>query len=217
MIDNTLYLALSAGALGATALLTLPGVFAILAQARDRIPPDNFYEDIDGKATPESTAAFSNKKAKFCTLAFAIVGFALSAAVSVISLLHPLGDGLNIENWLGLGLSVGFSGYYYRLKFAFVHTLTILLLSIGWPAASSCSHKRSTLVRNCLRAGRGGLLFLCCRRRGERCSMLSCSWLRIHIQRCRIESEVGQLRRNIAVGRLLHLSPPPPRGVRTRR
>ncbi|KAG8408938.1 hypothetical protein J3458_019946 [Metarhizium acridum] len=96
-------LPLSAAVLGATGLITLPGVFASLAQARDRTPPDNFYQDVDGKATPETMAAFSNKKPKACILVFSVLGFGLSVTTTVLSILNPLGDGLNLENWLTTG------------------------------------------------------------------------------------------------------------------
>ncbi|KAK2594786.1 hypothetical protein QQS21_007473 [Conoideocrella luteorostrata] len=93
-------LPLSAAGLGVTGLATLPGVFAQLAQARHRTPPDNFYEDVDGKSTPETMAAYSNKKPKLCILVFSVIGFGLSVAVTILSKLHPLGDGLSLENWL---------------------------------------------------------------------------------------------------------------------
>ncbi|KID89813.1 ABC transporter, transmembrane domain, type 1 [Metarhizium guizhouense ARSEF 977] len=96
-------LPLSAAVLGATGLITFPGVFASLAQARHRTPPDNFYQDVDGKATPESMAAFSNKKPKACILVFSVLGFGLSVTTTVLSILNPPGDGLNLENWLTTG------------------------------------------------------------------------------------------------------------------
>ncbi|TWU75276.1 hypothetical protein ED733_006155 [Metarhizium rileyi] len=102
-MTNPMLLPLSAAALGATSLITLPGLFASLAQARDRTPPDNFYEDVDGKATPETMAAFSNKKPKACILVFSVLGFGLSITSAVLSFLNPLGDGLNLENWLTTG------------------------------------------------------------------------------------------------------------------
>jgi hypothetical protein len=100
MAGDSLLLPLSAAVLGAAGLITLPGLFASLAQARDRTPPDNFYEDDDGKATPESMAAFSNKKPKACILLFSLIGLGLSITTTVLSILNPLGDGLGLENWL---------------------------------------------------------------------------------------------------------------------
>ena len=107
-MTDPMLLPLSAAALGATGLITLPGLFASLAQARDRTPPDNFYEDADGKATPESMAAFSNKKPKACVLTFSILGLGLSIATTVLAILNPLGDGLVLENWLTTATWVSF-------------------------------------------------------------------------------------------------------------
>ncbi|KAG6002516.1 hypothetical protein E4U21_003009 [Claviceps maximensis] len=93
-------LPLCAVALGVTGLSTLPALFAQLAQIRHHTRRDNFYEDVDGKSTPETMAAFSNKKPKLFLLIFTVVGFGLSLAVTILSVLHPLGDGLALENWL---------------------------------------------------------------------------------------------------------------------
>ena len=99
-MTDPILLPLSAAALAANGLITLPGLFATLAQRRDRSPPDNFYEDEDGKSSPETMAAFSNRKPKLAILTFSILGLCLSTAVTVLSLLQPLGDGLRLENWL---------------------------------------------------------------------------------------------------------------------
>ncbi|GAB0131908.1 hypothetical protein EsDP_00000361 [Epichloe bromicola] len=96
-------LSLSAAGLGVTGLIALPALFAQLSQVRDRTPRDNFYQDVDGKSTPETMAAFSNTKPKVCLLVFSVTGFGLSVAVTVLSILHPLGDGLALENWLSNG------------------------------------------------------------------------------------------------------------------
>ncbi|KAG5983517.1 hypothetical protein E4U55_007983 [Claviceps digitariae] len=100
---DPLLLPLCAAGLAVIGLSTLPSLFAQLAQARDRTPRDNFYEDVDGKSTPETMAAFSNKKPKFCLLISALVGFGLSLAVTILSTLRPLGDGIVLENWLSNG------------------------------------------------------------------------------------------------------------------
>ncbi|KAG6030053.1 hypothetical protein E4U41_000213 [Claviceps citrina] len=96
-------LPLCAAGLGVTGLSTLPALFAQLAQARDRTPRDNFYEDVDGKSTSEAMAAFSNKKPKLCLLICTVLGFGLSLAVAILSTLRPLGDGLALESWLSTG------------------------------------------------------------------------------------------------------------------
>jgi len=102
-MTDPLLLPLCAAGLAVTGLSTLPAIFAQLAQARDHRHRDNFYEDVDGKSTPETMAAFSNKKPKLCLLISAVVGFGLSIAVTILSILHPLGDGLALENWLSNG------------------------------------------------------------------------------------------------------------------
>ncbi|KAG5994869.1 hypothetical protein E4U43_003162 [Claviceps pusilla] len=102
-MSDPLLLPLCAAGLAVTSLSTLPSLFAYLAQARDRTPRDNFYQDVDGKSTPETMAAFSNMKPKLCLLLFTMVGFGLSLAATTLSILHPLGDGLALENWLSNG------------------------------------------------------------------------------------------------------------------
>lgn len=117
MNDSTL-LPLSASALGITGLATLPGLLAVLAQSRDRTPPENFYEDEDGKATPETMAAFSNKKPKRCVLTFSIFAFGLSISVAVLSMFQSLPYHLNLENWLIVGTTVSLTaGIFLHLRF----------------------------------------------------------------------------------------------------
>lgn len=91
---------LAAAGLAVVGLTGLPGLFAILSQIRNRTPKDNFYEDLDGKATPESIAAFSNKKPKTAILLLSILGVGLSVAVSVLATLNPTRDDLLLPNWL---------------------------------------------------------------------------------------------------------------------
>lgn len=94
---------LSAAGLAVVGLSGLPGLFAILAQIRNRTPKDNFYEDIDGKATPESIAAFSNTRPKVAILTLSVLGLGLSVAISVLDTLHPTYDGMLLPNWLFTG------------------------------------------------------------------------------------------------------------------
>ncbi|KAG6263206.1 hypothetical protein E4U49_002474 [Claviceps purpurea] len=102
-MNDAILLPLCAAGLGVTCLSSLPGLFALLAQLRDRTPRDNFYEDVDGKSTPESMAAFSNKAPKICLLISSVIGFGLSIAATISSILDPLGDDLVLENWLSNG------------------------------------------------------------------------------------------------------------------
>ena len=102
-------LPLSAVDLGITALSTVPGFLAFLAQWRDRKPKDNFYQDVDGKATPESNAAFSNKSQKLAILSLSITGLGLSIAISVLATLnHTAGEHL-LEDWFSTGALVSLS------------------------------------------------------------------------------------------------------------
>ncbi|UNI23458.1 hypothetical protein JDV02_009276 [Purpureocillium takamizusanense] len=98
-----LVLPLSAAALAFAGLATLPGTLSFLSQARNRTPKDNFYEDEDGKSTPEALAAFSNKAPKTAVLLFASLGFGLITAASVLATLSPASHGLLLESWLLTG------------------------------------------------------------------------------------------------------------------
>ncbi|KAI9171700.1 ATP-dependent bile acid permease [Paramyrothecium foliicola] len=91
---------LSAAALAVVGLSGLPALFAFLAQVRSRAPRDNFYEDVDGKSTPEAVAAFSNKRAKAAILILSAFGFILSAVISVSSTLEPVHKAIVVANWL---------------------------------------------------------------------------------------------------------------------
>lgn len=111
-MNDAILLPLCAAGLGVTCLSSLPGLFALLAQLRDRTPRDNFYEDVDGKSTPESMAAFSNKAPKICLLISSVIGFGLSIAATILSILDPLGDDLALENWLSNGCWVSWFTYH---------------------------------------------------------------------------------------------------------
>ncbi|KAL7808977.1 P-loop containing nucleoside triphosphate hydrolase protein [Trichoderma aethiopicum] len=81
-------------------LLTLPAVFALLSQIRNRSPKDNFYQDVDGTSTPEAVASFSNKWPKIAILASSLATFGPSLALSILSTLHSDQDDLLVPNWL---------------------------------------------------------------------------------------------------------------------
>lgn len=91
---------LAAAGVAIAGLAGIPGLVSILAQIRSKTPKDNFYEDIDGKSTPESVAAFSNTRPKIAILVLSIIGFGLSLPVSILGVLHPVRHGLNLPNWL---------------------------------------------------------------------------------------------------------------------
>ena len=99
-MNHAAFLPLSAAGLAVVGAATLPGISAIVVQNRNRTPKDNFYEDIDGKSTPEAVAAFSQKIPKTAILLLSVVGFGLSVAISVLSTLNSGPHGLFVVNWL---------------------------------------------------------------------------------------------------------------------
>ncbi|KAH6990845.1 P-loop containing nucleoside triphosphate hydrolase protein [Ilyonectria sp. MPI-CAGE-AT-0026] len=99
-MSEALMLPLTGAGLVVVALSASPAILAILTQFRNRTPKDNFYEDGDGKATPESIAEFSNRKTKTAILLLSAVGAGTSIAISVLSTLQQSKYGLFWENWL---------------------------------------------------------------------------------------------------------------------
>jgi hypothetical protein len=99
--SDNLSLPLTGTGLALVAVATTPALVAVIAQLRQRTPKDHFYEDEDGKSTPESTAAFSNRLPKASILASSTIGFGTWIAVSVFSSLE-LSSKL-LENWLIAG------------------------------------------------------------------------------------------------------------------
>lgn len=70
-----------------TFLLSIPAWVAVTVQLRKGRPRDRFYEDSDGSSTPEAIARFSNRRAKTAIVIFAILGFVISVAILVLSIL----------------------------------------------------------------------------------------------------------------------------------
>ncbi|KAH7156326.1 P-loop containing nucleoside triphosphate hydrolase protein [Dactylonectria macrodidyma] len=99
-MSDEFMLPLTGASLAVVALSALPAILAIFTQFRNRTPKDNFYEDPDGKATPESIAEFSNRKIKASILLLSAVGAGTSIAISVLSTLQQDKYGLFLENWL---------------------------------------------------------------------------------------------------------------------
>lgn len=93
-------LPLTAAGLGVVGLSALPAIFAILAQLRNRTPKDNFYQDVDGKSTPQIIAAFSTRLPKTLILSLSTIGLGTSIAVALLSTLQHSQHGLFLENWL---------------------------------------------------------------------------------------------------------------------
>lgn len=100
MAEHLPLLPLSAAGLGIVGFFTIPSILTIVRQIRKGAPKDNFYQDRDGKATPESIAAFSNRVPKALILLFASLGLGTSISISVLTALDPARDGLLLENWM---------------------------------------------------------------------------------------------------------------------
>ncbi|KAG9255956.1 P-loop containing nucleoside triphosphate hydrolase protein [Emericellopsis atlantica] len=98
--EHMALLPVSATGFGLTCLFTVPAIVAIVRQTRKGAPKDQFYEDEDGKSTPEAIANFSNRVPKAVILFFSAVGLGTSTGVSVLTSLNPARDGLFYENWL---------------------------------------------------------------------------------------------------------------------
>lgn len=77
---------MEAGAgLAVVAVCSVPAVTGLVSQLRSPSAKDNFYEDKDGKSTPETIAAFSNRWPKTLVVLFAAAGSASSLAVAILS------------------------------------------------------------------------------------------------------------------------------------
>ncbi|KAM0353461.1 hypothetical protein ACHAPU_001471 [Fusarium lateritium] len=102
-MPNNTDVGLTGAGLAVVALATTPALVTAITQLRKRTAKDNFYEDIDGKSTPESIAAFSNRLPKILILALSTIGLGTSIAISVLSSLNSHVDALLIKNWLITG------------------------------------------------------------------------------------------------------------------
>lgn len=100
MSNHPVLLPLSAAGLGLSALFSIPAIAAVLNQIRRGAPRDNFYEDRDGKSTPEAVAKFSNRTPKTVIRLFSSLGLATSTSISVLTTLDSTRYGLFLENWL---------------------------------------------------------------------------------------------------------------------
>ncbi|KAI6783299.1 ATP-dependent bile acid permease-like protein [Emericellopsis cladophorae] len=98
--EHMALLPFSAIGLGLTGLFTVPAIVAIVRQTRKGAPRDQFYEDEDGKSSPEAIANFSNRVPKALVLFFSAVGLGTSIATAVLTALNPAREGLFYENWL---------------------------------------------------------------------------------------------------------------------
>lgn len=89
---------LAAGGLLLVALLSIPSIWTIVGQIRRGAPKNNFYEDRDGKSTPEAVAEFSNRKPKAAVLLFSLVGLGTSIAISVLAVTDSKRD-QTLDGW----------------------------------------------------------------------------------------------------------------------
>lgn len=72
-----------------------PAVFAVIRQLHAGKPKDRFYEDADGRSTPEAVARHSSRGPKIVILLSAVVGAGTSiATVAVPSVRLPGDDGV---------------------------------------------------------------------------------------------------------------------------
>lgn len=89
----------SVAALAVVILSAIPSGVALVAQKRRNLPKDNFYEDVDGKSSPEAVADFSNTRPKAAISVCAVATFATSLAVSVLETLDT-SLGLSLPSWI---------------------------------------------------------------------------------------------------------------------
>ncbi|KAK7459859.1 hypothetical protein CaCOL14_009182 [Colletotrichum acutatum] len=109
MQDESLLFIEVGAALGVIALTSVPALTGLVQQLRSRKPKDHFYEDKDGKATAESSAAFSNRWPKTFIFLFALLGLAVSLANSILATLSlhtGKYDNLFIAEWISTGISI---------------------------------------------------------------------------------------------------------------
>ena len=99
-MSHGLLLPVSGAALGVVGLVSIPALGAITRQVRNGAPKDNFYEDRDGKSTPEAMAAFSNKWPKTMGFIFSATGLGTSIAFSVLETINRHQHDLFLPNWL---------------------------------------------------------------------------------------------------------------------
>lgn len=90
----------SAAVLGVASLCSISAVRTLALQLKHREPRSAWYEDADGKSTPEAVAAFSTSIPKMIVLFLATTGCALSIAVSVLETLFVDRSLTFLVNWL---------------------------------------------------------------------------------------------------------------------
>ncbi|KAI1033692.1 hypothetical protein LB505_008194 [Fusarium chuoi] len=156
------------------ALATTPALATAVTQLRKRTARDNFYEDADGKSTPESLAAFSNRLPKVFILALSAVGLGTSISISV---LHSLSqsDSLLLKNWLIAGAwalillhAISLSAHHAPVKvhdlglWLFGSSLIVTTITVPQLIKEAQLFTRENTVALVLRAVNvGAVVFLC--------------------------------------------------------
>lgn len=97
----------SATGLGLVVLLSIPALRTFVLQKRKGAARDNFYQDRDGKSTPEAIASFSNRRHKIALLLSSVIGLATSVALSVVVTLDQTQHKFCVETWLNTASWVG--------------------------------------------------------------------------------------------------------------
>ena len=120
--DYDMQMVLAAVGLAIVGSASIPGLLAIRTQARHATPKDNFYEDVDGKSTPEAVADFSNKKPKGAIVLLSVAALATSVAISVLASLNLTRHHLFLQNWLTTAAFVRLnSNHFCAICFAGTH------------------------------------------------------------------------------------------------
>lgn len=93
-------ISLSFAALAIAVLTVAAPLHSLIKQWRSGKPRDRFYEDVDGTATPETIAEFSNKGIKTILLLFSIIGISSSVGYLTLVCLHKVSDGWVLQSSL---------------------------------------------------------------------------------------------------------------------
>ncbi|RKL01801.1 ATP-dependent bile acid permease [Fusarium oxysporum] len=173
-VPNNIDVILTGTGLVVVALATTPALATAVTQLRKRTARDNFYEDADGKSTPESLAAFSNRLPKVFILALSAVGLGTSIAISVLQSLSQ-SDSLLLKNWLIAGAwalillhAISLSAHHAPVKvhdlglWLFGSSLIVATITVPQLIKETQAFTRDNTVALVLRAVNvGAVVFLC--------------------------------------------------------
>lgn len=106
MHHDSIAVAVATG-LGIIGLVSIPAVLtSTLHFTARRQPKQDTYEDEDGKATPDSVAAYSARLPKTLIVLFAALACSTGIATAVLATLPPGQDGLFLQVWLSAAASI---------------------------------------------------------------------------------------------------------------